>query len=61
MNMTDLEHSEWHFFRVDEDEGDIKYEAHGPFSSFIVFRGPRAVSDIRKFINAVQPGSSILE
>lgn len=40
----------WHSQRIDEDRGDIRYEAHGPHHSFVVFHGPQAREQCEAFM-----------
>lgn len=44
---------EWYAERLEDENGDIFYEAHGPKDSFIVFMGPNAKADCALFINMV--------
>ena len=41
----------WYFERIDEDSGDIRYEAHGPNDSFVIFNGPDALKDCSAFVD----------
>ncbi len=43
----------WHDERVDQDDGEIVYEAHGPRGSMVVFHGPNAKVDCEVFMAAV--------
>jgi hypothetical protein len=43
----------WYQQRIEDEDGEIYYEAHGPNESFITFYGPRAVNDIAIFMAAV--------
>ena len=43
----------WRYERIEDEEGDIAYEAHGPKSSFVRFEGPNAKQDCAIFMNAV--------
>lgn len=44
---------EWYTQRIDEEEGDIRYEAHGPKESLVIFEGPNAKHDCDIFMKAV--------
>jgi len=54
---------EWYSQRVDEDdeynEGRIRYEAHGPKNSFVIFNGPNAKADCELFMSVVAPPHSL--
>lgn len=55
--MQEMSPKEWYFERVDgdedeENEGEIRYEAHGPKSSFVIFNGPNAKADCESFMQA---------
>lgn len=41
----------WYYQRIDEDEGEIYYEAHQiDGDGFVVFRGSNAINDCQRFI-----------
>ena len=44
---------DWYAERLDDDNGEILYEAHGPRESFITFQGPNAKQDCAVFMKAV--------
>lgn len=44
---------QWRWERVDDDEGEIGYEVHGPRDSFIRFEGPNSLADCMVFMAAV--------
>lgn len=43
----------WYSERVDDESGEILYEAHGPKDSFATFQGPNAKADCELFMAAV--------
>lgn len=43
----------WRSERVDDEDGDIAYEAHGPRNSFVRFEGPNSHQDCAIFMMAV--------
>lgn len=45
---------EWYEQRVDREDGEILYEAHGPKDSMVVFHGPNAKADCQLFMNAAK-------
>lgn len=44
---------EWRSERIEREEGEINYEAHGPKDSFVIFEGPNAKADCELFMRAV--------
>jgi hypothetical protein len=42
----------WSLNRIDEEDGEIRYEAHGPRGSFITFEGPNNKADADIFMAA---------
>jgi hypothetical protein len=44
----------WWSERVDDEDGEIHYEAHGPRESYVRFEGPNAKADCDTFMEAVR-------
>lgn len=44
---------EWAFYRCDDSDGEIHYEAQGPNESYIRFEGPNAKADWELFSKAI--------
>lgn len=45
--------TKWYEQRIDEENGEICYEAHGPKHSLVIFQGPNAKADCAIFMKAV--------
>ena len=43
----------WTSYRIDEENGEIHYEAHGPKESYVRFEGPNAKADCDVFMKAI--------
>lgn len=56
--MTQEDKELWYSERIDDDNGVIRYEAHGPKDSFIVFEGNNAKADCALFMQAAEADSS---
>lgn len=55
MERTEAFEQGWYSQRIDRDDGEIRYEAHGPKESFVRFEGPNAKHDCDRFMDAVKP------
>lgn len=44
----------WRSERIDDEEGEIHYEAHGPKDSYVRFEGVNAKANCDVFMKAVQ-------
>lgn len=43
----------WYSERIDDEDGGIRYEVHGPKDSFVTFEGPNAKADCEHFMAVV--------